>query len=166
MAEITYKPTCEHERYELRIHTYVNGIKNYKLMCLVCGARGGAIPKTHDMVTELWTDPPEIDQDLRDSWFLEENMKYQEERQRENDQWWDEYTEYLNSEEWQKKRKLVLDRDKFICQARMNGCIKNATHVHHLTYKHRFNEPLFDLIAVCEFCHIQITAIDRSREAA
>ncbi|SEQ08941.1 HNH endonuclease [Flavobacterium urocaniciphilum] len=72
------------------------------------------------------------------------------------------YNEYLKSETWQFKRKSVLKRDNFICQS----CLANkATQIHHLTYKHVFNEPLFDLISVCFRCHEIITKMDRKIES-
>jgi len=71
------------------------------------------------------------------------------------------YTLYLNSDQWKKKRQLVLQRDNNYCQS----CLANkAVQVHHLTYKHVFNEPLFDLIAVCNRCHDIITNMDRQKE--
>lgn len=63
------------------------------------------------------------------------------------------YFTYLGSEEWRKKRKLVLERDKFKCQ-KCN--IKIADEVHHLTYERLYNEKLEDLISVCSACHKSI----------
>jgi hypothetical protein len=40
-------------------------------------------------------------------------------------------------------------------------CRGRASQVHHLTYKHLRNEPLFELISVCVPCHDAITAMDR-----
>lgn len=63
------------------------------------------------------------------------------------------YREYLKSEKWSKKRDAVMKRDGGICQA----CLKEpATQVHHKTYKNVFEEPLFDLVAICDKCHKQI----------
>lgn len=60
------------------------------------------------------------------------------------------YREYLKSEKWHKKRKLVMERDKGICQS----CLSTqATQVHHKSYKNVFDEPLFDLVAICDPCH-------------
>lgn len=67
------------------------------------------------------------------------------------------YAQYLESPEWKEKRKLVLKRDRNICQSCL---VDDATEVHHLTYKHVFNEPLFDLVAVCKPCHQSITDMD------
>jgi hypothetical protein len=72
--------------------------------------------------------------------------------------WFNDHSEYLNSEQWKKKRALVLNRDNYTCQSCLTS---KATEVHHLTYKHWKNEPLFELVSVCRNCHETITKIDR-----
>lgn len=72
--------------------------------------------------------------------------------------WWRKYEAYLKSAQWLALRRAVFDRDKGICQACLSG---KATEVHHLNYDHVFNEPLFDLVSVCEDCHAKITHLDR-----
>ena len=70
----------------------------------------------------------------------------------------EKYRPYLKSKEWKDKRLLVLKRDNYVCQS----CLKSkATEVHHLTYKHVFNEPLFELVSICNPCHVFITKLDR-----
>ena len=60
------------------------------------------------------------------------------------------YHQYLLSDDWKEKRKLVLERDNNICQF----CrILTAVDVHHLHYGNLFNEPLEDLRCVCPDCH-------------
>lgn len=62
----------------------------------------------------------------------------------------EEYSEYLNSEAWQKKRHERLVIAKYRCSA----CPKNkAVHVHHLTYERIFNEDMADLLPLCEDHH-------------
>jgi 5-methylcytosine-specific restriction endonuclease McrA len=73
---------------------------------------------------------------------------------------WQEYKEYLNSDKWKTKRERVLDRDNYLCQACLSA---KATQVHHLTYSHVFNEPMFDLVSICKRCHDKITEMDRER---
>jgi hypothetical protein len=64
--------------------------------------------------------------------------------------WEHKYQTYINSNEWKQKRKIILIRDKYICQiCKINGAVQ----VHHLTYKRLGNEQLFDLISVCLDCH-------------
>ena len=50
--------------------------------------------------------------------------------------------------------------------AMLAGCKRTASDVHHLTYAHWRNEPLFDLISVCRPCHEQITQMDREGRRA
>lgn len=63
------------------------------------------------------------------------------------------YEDYIKSENWKRVRKLVLERDDFLCQ----GCrIKKAVHVHHTTYDFLGDELLFQLISLCVDCHQKI----------
>lgn len=78
------------------------------------------------------------------------------------EQWKVEATARYASAEWRAKRQAVLRRDAGRCQASFEICTRRATEVHHLTYRHWRNEPLFDLVAVCNSCHDLLTALDRS----
>jgi len=61
---------------------------------------------------------------------------------------------YLKSEEWQRKRYVVLKRDHWTCVY----CGARATQVHHKRYaKYNIgNEPISWLVSVCEPCHKRI----------
>ena len=60
------------------------------------------------------------------------------------------YIHYINSEAWNKRRQLILERDNHICKY----CNKNsATQVHHLSYLNLGNESDFELLSVCSSCH-------------
>ena len=75
---------------------------------------------------------------------------YESQRRSEQESWFEQYNEYLKSSEWRSRRQRVLDRDGHLCQA----CLRRkATQVHHLTYEHVGNEPLFELTSVCRVCH-------------
>lgn len=61
------------------------------------------------------------------------------------------YREYLKSDEWQRKRYVVLKRDNWRCVY----CGARATQVHHRRYA-KINigkEPIDWLVSVCESCH-------------
>ncbi len=74
----------------------------------------------------------------------------------------DFYEKYLKSPEWKIKRKIVLIRDKNLCQS----CLCNeATDVHHITYRHLGNEPLFELVSVCRECHFAIYNMDKDYDS-
>lgn len=58
---------------------------------------------------------------------------------------------YLNSDEWQQKRYVVMKRDNWRCVY----CGARATQVHHKKYA-KYNigkEPIEWLVSVCKSCH-------------
>ena len=58
---------------------------------------------------------------------------------------------YLSSDDWKRKRALVLRRDNYRCVY----CGARATQVHHKQYARRNigREPIEWLVAVCSSCH-------------
>lgn len=103
---------------------------------------------------------PLWDQALVEAWQREQRAiseartnQWRDEQERKQREWWAWYDAYLQTEKWQRKRRAVLERDSYQCQA----CLSTkATQVHHLNYKHVGDEPLFDLISVCERCHTKL----------
>jgi 5-methylcytosine-specific restriction endonuclease McrA len=59
--------------------------------------------------------------------------------------------DYLNSDNWKRKRALVLKRDGYKCVY----CGSRATQVHHKKYAPRKigREPIEWLVSVCDGCH-------------
>lgn len=59
--------------------------------------------------------------------------------------------EYLKSDEWKRKRYVVLKRDNFRCVY----CGGRATQVHHKRYAKRNigKEPIEWLVSICKPCH-------------
>ena len=59
--------------------------------------------------------------------------------------------EYLKSDEWKRKRYVVLKRDNWRCVY----CGAPATQVHHKKYARRNigKEPIEWLVSVCKTCH-------------
>lgn len=62
----------------------------------------------------------------------------------------DIYVEYMKSVKWRELRDFRIQLDQYSCQI----CGNTATEVHHLTYRHLGGEYLFELISLCQFCHI------------
>ena len=74
-----------------------------------------------------------------------------------------EYALYLESPEWKERRRLTLERDKYKCQ----GCQRApATEVHHLSYKNRGDELLYQLTSLCRECHAKVHATENGLRAA
>ena len=66
----------------------------------------------------------------------------------------DYYRDYLKSDEWQRKRYVVLKRDNWRCVY----CGGRASQVHHTKYA-KYNigrEPIEWLVSVCKDCHDSI----------
>jgi hypothetical protein len=64
--------------------------------------------------------------------------------------WESRYAAYRRTPRWQKKRSLVLRRANGICE----GCAEAPAEViHHLSYDHMGDELLFELVALCHWCH-------------
>lgn len=62
-----------------------------------------------------------------------------------------EYDCYLKSELWAQKRTHMLELAGYECElCHASDC---ELHVHHLTYKHIFDEPPEDLQVLCRLCH-------------
>lgn len=133
--------------------------------CQNCGkTKGTAIKKTEFPKNslplfshQLWEDTVELKEKFFEK-IKEVNKRVGEEGTHE---YQIKYNEYLKSDEWQKKRELVFNRDNDVCQS----CLKNtATEVHHMDGQFRFNEPIFSLVAVCSECHEIITQIERGNK--
>jgi len=79
--------------------------------------------------------------------FVLRNRMFEVRRKRRRDY----YREYLQSDEWKRKRYVVLRRDNWHCVY----CGAPATEVHHLKYA-KYNigkEPIDWLVSVCKNCH-------------
>lgn len=158
--------TCACGDTALRRRECSNGTVQFVRQCERCGKTGQPLP--HGRL-QLWERDQAGPVDLRiiDRW-QEARQAYraelvEAERQQQEAEWWRGYDAYLNSPEWRAKSRACLARDGYQCRAQMAGCHGRATQAHHLNYDHKFNEPLFDLVAVCESCHAQITEMDRAR---
>jgi hypothetical protein len=80
------------------------------------------------------------------------NYRYLLQHAKSRAEWRRLYEEYLVSPQWQTRRQHVLDRCSGICE----GCRERpAMQVHHKNYDHVGEELLFDLVALCDECHLR-----------
>ncbi len=143
---------CEHETTEYRDRTIKGGSQQRIRQCLLCGKAIGNAAKLDPSVPA-----PEWDEDLTER--AETELMARRERIYEvalertanlETQGYADYEDYLATDQWARKRRAVLERDKQLCQACLS---REATEVHHLTYDRIFEEPMFDLVAICRPCH-------------
>lgn len=158
-----YWVPCDHDDAALCTHVHSNGQRHIKFQCLVCGRRGGSIPRAHRLIVALPEEPPLADLERWGRWCADEHERRRAE--------WDARrvwyrTEYLQSEAWRKRAAMVLFRDRGLCQAKLDGCEHTASDVHHRTYANVEDEPLYDLVAVCRSCHERIEAKRTGTEVA
>lgn len=152
---------CNHDLIYVR-YVCENGMFQLRKQCIICGYSDNHNYKQSD-VNDI-NIIPEYDKGKFNIYSENKWKKQREQIQIEYEQKRDERLEkkayYYESEKWKNKRIKVLDRDKNLCQA----CLKNiATQVHHLTDIHFGNEPLFELISVCEKCHNAIHKLPITR---
>lgn len=126
--------------------------------CERCGdweqIKRATLPKDYD-------DLPEHSAELRSSWCVKQKALVDDAEAAAAQKWKDDYERYLQTPKWKAKRDLVMRRACGICEACLEA---SATEVHHTTYRHVGNEPLFELRAVCGDCHESITKMDRERK--
>jgi hypothetical protein len=134
----------------------------FKMQCLDCGKTGPAIAHAKLTALDRMT-APAVDGEIRERYWeqrrIERAAEWEAQRNGQLGEWWERYAEYMASPEWAIKRRRVLMRDGHKCQACLDA---TATQVHHLTYRHLGNEPLYELISVCAPCHERITGMDRA----
>lgn len=132
--------------------------ESYKKQCRTCGNYGTMTSQKPIDEMVLPEEQAEIfkkEKQLEVERYLEERRQALErEREEETRQWHEQYEAYLKSPVWQHKRKLVLERDRYICQSCLT---QQATEVHHLSYQgyneNPGHEPAWQLISVCRQCH-------------
>lgn len=139
--------TCDHGGYSLIVHRrYLNGSIRYYEQCPKCWK---SKPVKKEIALEIcethtaWKDRSEV--------FRKASRYFQNKNSTKTGK--EKYREYLKSPIWREKRAKVLRRCKHLCE----GCRTNAAmEVHHLTYKHIYDEMLFELVGLCEDCHRKI----------
>lgn len=156
---------CTKPHFEVRKYIISNGTIQVRNQCINCGfvdgrSLGGFSKEQRESMVEIDAEK-RITRDNKISNLRRvsfENVRVLRERKIKNNS--EDYrANYLQSPEWKEKRRLVLIRDKFICQSCRRN---NATDAHHLTYEMIYNEPLFHLIAVCRNCHQAIEEVKKN----
>jgi RNase P subunit RPR2 len=145
---------CEHSSKAIFQVKIKSGKPHVKLACPICGESLGSPIKReemHNQLQEIDVESIRLERSIEQFNKIKDLIIFHKNKDNEFDQnWWKEYSVYLESKLWKEKRELKLDRVNFICE----GCgIEAATEVHHRSYEHVPFEMLFDLLALCRFCH-------------
>ena len=166
-------PSCDHSRSFFAVRTLSNGQLRYVKQCEVCGSQLETLTKTSAKAIQI-----DLGDDVFSPWDETRSDRYwarrraeehewrERQRREEQEAWLDRHNAYLQSDDWRQRRLARFAIDRGRCQAKLPGCTGIASQVHHLTYDHWGNEPLFDLASVCRPCHESITRMDRERRGA
>jgi 5-methylcytosine-specific restriction endonuclease McrA len=156
--DVFHEADCRHTETEVRRRIVAGGALQFVPQCVGCGASVGSAIRHADAppLAEPWDvmsqDRYRSLRELNRCDIIQKHVRIQRAKE---DGFWQRYNEYLKTDEWRRKRTKVFERSGGICE----GCReRQATQVHHLTYKNVTREFLFELAAVCDECHSQIHA--------
>lgn len=134
----------------------VYGPKKYSYQCVSCLRKGPSvkIPEGDQKSAVLYDEAKAKDREKKLAGLYEQmRTVFQQEKERDDQEFRFYYESYLQTDTWRLKRRAVMERAGGICE----GCrVKRATQVHHLTYEMLGHEMLFQLVAVCDECHLDI----------
>lgn len=147
---------CSHPRTELREATLKNGSKQLRHQCVTCGnLQGMAVRRTpeHSNVEQVDVNLSAAYDAARKDEFERMRSDHLSRQEKRDGSIYRDYRDYINSPEWARIRRLVLNRAHGLCE----GCGESkATQVHHLHYRHFKREFLFELVALCSTCHSRL----------
>lgn len=155
--------TCEHKQTRIVRFTQRNDVAVVRRQCTRCGAQvGNNLPKSEYNVARL----PEWDESLRTRWWEARSQRsqevYQQQREADSAEWFRRYRIYLQSPQWQRLKRIVLERDGYTCQNCRRKvvpnlyAVDNRAEVHHLSYDgyNRIGESFaFECTTLCHDCH-------------
>ena len=141
---------CETKKQVFRV--FRNGVKHFGEQCQLCGS---FFSKKKSEINEEVL--PAFDETIKKQYYDNINRHWEQKREEHQNKLQQqrairrlEYESYIESEIWKKRRQVILERDRWICQ----GCLhRKAVDVHHLTYDRLGDELAFDLISLCRQCH-------------
>ena len=155
--ETHWTRTCEHDLVA-RLKKYESGTKA-KMQCRKCGCGVGQWVPARG-VFEVWDE--ELEARAAESYGKAVEAWHQGNREaherfaaEKSEAWWSAYNKYLKSAVWQRKRQLVMERNRRLHGGLCEACGENRpSDVHHTEYPQTFgHEPLWTLKAICRRCH-------------
>lgn len=152
---------CTHENARPTQYTLSNNTIAIYRQCDDCGEKvGTAISRA---TIPDWQTLPPFDVEKQDRRRAETREFYAAKRAErlaefdgKNGEFWNNYTKYLNTPEWQQVRRRALVRDNFTCQNCFQKLTDYNAHAHHLTYesyKRIGVTYVFEVVTLCPKCH-------------
>lgn len=146
---------CEHD-FILVLFRLSNGGSQLRKYCRVCHYREPKSLKQaeYDMSKIRIGDNDKYNQlisDIRESEIPELRSFTQSLSEKQDYHRHKVYYDYINSPEWKEKSRKIQERHNHTCQI----CGTRSAHTHHLTYAHFMMEYDFELVPLCEKCHME-----------
>jgi hypothetical protein len=149
---------CDKHEMTFVVLVLENGTRQLRKQCMNCGKVDGTIFK-HSIVENI-EKLKELDEVMRSYYDAElqslYNQRYESTKDQKQidfeakrEQRKIEYANYLQSYEWKRKHKHIMNKYGYRCIL----CFKPAVNVHHLTYDRVYLEDERDLVALCKDCH-------------
>jgi len=145
---------CDHEWY-YTLFELENGTKQLRKICIHCDKRNPKIYSQKEVALDCIETEIEAEYQHKQIWLVEKDRTIYSElidelNKLKQQKYFQGYYDYINSSKWQDKRQIILKRDNHICRI----CGNAGNNVHHLSYAHFGNEYDFELVTLCEDCHM------------
>ncbi len=165
LQHVEHEFECKHEHTRVVVFTDSLGREHVRKQCQRCGAHCGDEKKNGYNLASL----PRWDECLRDAWYNRKRLRTDELRAeiashdasvKVNAK--QAYREYLQSPQWKRVKKAVLERDRYICQNCFRKVEPNIyptptrAEVHHKHYTglDTVGETFaFECVTLCHDCH-------------
>lgn len=147
---------CQHKQTRLAYKICSNGAIYYYNQCILCFAQVSDWIGKKSLGNKVLSAIDE-NQDGNGLIYPKTDQEWQRHKETVRRAGDGKYQHYLQSREWAMLSRMCLQRDKYICKAKLKGCIGRASEAHHLTYERVYHEKLDDLMSVCHACHERIT---------
>jgi 5-methylcytosine-specific restriction endonuclease McrA len=170
-VHVGFHTGCRHTHGTVWKTQTAAGVAAWRWRCLTCRRYYGS-PVTKAQAATITPAPPigpslgqmRADEEtaMRESIRMNEEARSEsiQNEERERVEYSQRYYRYLETPAWRVKRDRVMRRAGGICEA----CgVARANEVHHLTYARVFEEPLYDLVAICSPCHRRVHEIEKER---
>ena len=134
--------SCDHPKEQLELRRKRGIGWTYRDQCLECGVAVSP-PKPVSRIESpgqvpMW------------DWSLPRSREKRPNSKRRS------YEAELRSPRWKKLRRLVLERDSYICRLQLDdACTVEATTIEHLHYRTFGRERPSDLVAACNTCNLE-----------
>lgn len=145
------EPSCNCETWQYTVRQQSNNIIVVTRQCTVCGRSLGNVKKDQHDITKL----PHFSDVIAAEWRLKMDEWRKEQKrlfETKQNEWFVGYNKYLQSDHWQRLRRIVLSRDP-ACQRCFVNVSQQAHHISYEGYKKYGFSFAVECAGMCTPCH-------------